>query len=304
MNEVYARLHAAECSTQSAAYWETRCRTAWDRLRELTDLVRDQLVPIVEMSDEANDPGADLYVVMHFVKEALRSTPCARLTQETPERSETAAGLGQTTAGVGAAASAREGAVDEPSPLADRDSEESAVRSGPNASLANDEWEGDIELLVQGTLATVDGDDAFVTLSTGEVVESPFPEDAPRATPSSGAISSDELNARAWLNTWQLDPDGQNLAGHVGGGRGPRRRPGVSTPPSCASNPRGCDAYPEGEHVKKHVIPKKVYLLFDRADGFFALDTYRSRAKAELDRLDEIARFGGDWVIVTYVVAP
>ena len=56
--------------------------------------------------------------------------------------------------------------------------------------------------------------------------------------------------------------------------------------------------------MKKHIIPKKVYLLFDRADGFFALDTYRSRAKAELDRLDEIARFGGDWVIVTYVVAP
>lgn len=43
--------------------------------------------------------------------------------------------------------------------------------------------------------------------------------------------------------------------------------------------------------MKKRVIPKKVYLLFGRADGSFALDTYRSRAKAATRR-DGHARFG------------
>ena len=42
-----------------------------DALRALAHMVRDELVPIVEMSDEANDPGQDLYVVMHNVKELL-----------------------------------------------------------------------------------------------------------------------------------------------------------------------------------------------------------------------------------------
>lgn len=48
-------------------------RDELEALRAIATTVRDELVPIVEMSDEANDPGQDLYVVMHNVKELLRS---------------------------------------------------------------------------------------------------------------------------------------------------------------------------------------------------------------------------------------
>lgn len=45
------------------------------RLRELEELVRDQLVPIVEMDDEANDPSKDLFVTMYRVKDLLDAAP-------------------------------------------------------------------------------------------------------------------------------------------------------------------------------------------------------------------------------------
>lgn len=42
-----------------------------DRLRRLVELVRDHLVPIVEMDDDANNPSEDLYLVLHEVKTIL-----------------------------------------------------------------------------------------------------------------------------------------------------------------------------------------------------------------------------------------
>lgn len=40
-------------------------------LRQLAELTRDHLIPIVEMDNEANDPSTDLYVVMHQIKDLL-----------------------------------------------------------------------------------------------------------------------------------------------------------------------------------------------------------------------------------------
>lgn len=42
-------------------------------LTELIRLVRDELVPMVEMDDEANDPTKDLFVTMTLVKHALEA---------------------------------------------------------------------------------------------------------------------------------------------------------------------------------------------------------------------------------------
>ncbi len=50
--------------------WKERALAA-EKHAALVELVRDHLVPMVEMLDEANDPGDDLYVVMHQVREAL-----------------------------------------------------------------------------------------------------------------------------------------------------------------------------------------------------------------------------------------
>lgn len=44
------------------------------RLLELRDFVENDLIPLVEMDDEANDPSKDLYVVVHQTKELLDAT--------------------------------------------------------------------------------------------------------------------------------------------------------------------------------------------------------------------------------------
>lgn len=50
--------------------FELEIQNELDKLRALASLVRDDLVPIVEMYD-ANTPGEDLFVVLHLVKDAL-----------------------------------------------------------------------------------------------------------------------------------------------------------------------------------------------------------------------------------------
>lgn len=52
-------------------------RSELSNLRVLAAIVRDDLVPIVEMSSEANDPSEDIYLVLHHVKDVLRSLPQA-----------------------------------------------------------------------------------------------------------------------------------------------------------------------------------------------------------------------------------
>lgn len=68
-------------NTESAVYHAMQilefvapmCRTI-GAFRELAAIVRDELVPIIEMDDEANDPSKDLFIALHRVKVLLDAT--------------------------------------------------------------------------------------------------------------------------------------------------------------------------------------------------------------------------------------
>jgi hypothetical protein len=76
----YVPNRAVHIEKKDADFIVAACNATWRlvdevrNLRELATIVRDQLVPIVEMDNEANDPSTDLFVAMYRIKDLLDAT--------------------------------------------------------------------------------------------------------------------------------------------------------------------------------------------------------------------------------------